>query len=53
VSEVPVALLARAIVRKMPEHPVVVLPHPRRLFSMAGARPLDRELLQAWLEVRA
>ncbi len=53
VPDVPVGLLARALLRKVEEHPIVVLPRDRRVFTMASARPLDRDLLEAWLEVRA
>jgi hypothetical protein len=46
---VPAALLERAVLRRGADPPVLVVPRPPRLVSLAPARPLAAERLRAWL----
>jgi MoxR-vWA-beta-propeller ternary system protein len=46
---VPAALLERAVLRAVAAPPVLVVPHPPRLVSVARARPFGPERLRAWL----
>lgn len=47
-SELPMALVARALARRAPAAPLAVLFDPPRLVSLADARPLARARLHAW-----
>jgi hypothetical protein len=46
---VPAALLERAVVARAGAAPIAVSAARRRLVSLAGARPIDRVRLAAWL----
>ncbi len=50
---IPVTILERAIVKQFPDltPPIGILPDPGRVFSLAEARPVARDVLVTWLEV--